>query len=238
MARLPRLSIAGQVHHVIHRGNNSQPVFVDDVDRQSFLDALREASALHGVAVHAYVLMDNHVHLLVTPSTTDALSKAMQTLGRRYVSSYNRRHGRTGTLWEGRFRGTVIESERYFLTVMRYIELNPVRSGWVHRADEWRWSSAIHHLGGRRDPLVTDHPLYWSLGNTPFDREAAYRAALEQGLGETEIKALTEAAAKGWVLGSTAFLQSLSQMTNRPLVARKRGRPRKSPATVESVPKI
>jgi putative transposase len=232
MARLPRLSIAGQVHHVIHRGTNSQPVFVDDVDRQSFLDALREASALHGVSVHAYVLMDNHVHLLVTPPTSDALSKAMQTLGRRYVSSYNRRHGRTGTLWEGRFRGTVIESERYFLTVMRYIELNPVRAGWVHRADEWRWSSAIHHLGGRRDPLVIDHPLYWGLGNTPFDREAAYRAALEQGLGESEIKVLTEAAAKGWVLGSAAFLQSLSQVTNRPLVARKRGRPRK-PLTQE-----
>ena len=227
MARLPRLSVAGQVHHIIHRGNNRQPVFADDQDRQAFLDSLREASVLHGLAVHAYVLMDNHIHLLVTPRTDDSLSKAMQTLGRRYVSSYNRRHGRSGTLWEGRFRGAVIESGRYFLTAMRYIELNPVRAGWVNRADDWCWSSATHHLGGKRDPLVTDHPLYWGLGNTPFDREASYRAALDQGLGESEIRAITEAATKGWALGSAEFLQSLAQMTSRPLVARKRGRPRK-----------
>lgn len=228
MARLARLSIPGEVHHLLLRGHNRQAVFLVDEDRQAFLQALRDAASEHGVAIHAYALLDTEVRLLVTPATGDSLSKAVQALGRRYVPAFNRRHQRTGTLWEGRFRGTVIEGERYFLTAMCAIEASPVPAGLASDARSWPWSSADHHLGGRRDPLVTDHPLYWALGNTPFDREARYRQQLEQGVGMEQLAALMEASSRGWPLGSTAFLARLADLTERPLAPRPRGRPRKS----------
>src|SRR4029453_8829682 len=162
MARLPRLVIAGHPHHVIQRGNNSQPTFLDENDRRLYLDMLGPAASDHGMAIHAYALTDNEIQLLATPASVDALSRAMQALGRRYVAAFNKRHQRTGTLWEGRSRAGLIDSERYFLSCMRFIESAPVRSGLAFEAGDWRWSSAAHHLGLRRDPLVTDHPLYWA----------------------------------------------------------------------------
>lgn len=215
MARLPRLAIAGHPHYLIQRGNNRAPIVVDDEDRVHCLQALREAAAGHGVAIHAYALLDTAIQLLATPAATDALGRMMQSLGRRYVAYFNRRHGRVGTLWEGRFRSTVLESERYFLPCMRHVE-----------SLAGAWSSAAQHTGQRRDPLVTDHPLYWSLGNTPFERELAWRVLLEQGMGAAERDALEAAATKGWVLGSDAFVASLSRDIERPLRPRPRGRPK------------
>ncbi|MED5622204.1 transposase [Ideonella sp. BN130291] len=233
MARLPRLCIAGELHHLIQRGHNRQAVFVDDADRQLFLVALRDAAHEHGVAVHAYALLDSEVRLLATPATQQSLSKALQAVGRRYVAAFNRRHGRTGTLWEGRFRGAVIESERYFIPALCQLETAPVDAGLAPSAALWPWSSAGHHLGLARSPLVTEHRLYWALGNTPFDREAAYRRALEQGVTSADGAALLEAMLKSWAIGSPAFLARLADMTPRPLSARQRGRPRK---TFQSVP--
>lgn len=231
MARLPRLAVAGQAHLLIQRGNNGQPLVADDEDRRLCLQLLREAAQAHAVAIHAYVLLDNELQLLATPQASDGLSRMMQALGRRYVGAFNRRHGRSGTLWEGRFRAAVIESERYFIACMRFIESQPVRAGLVPHAADWAWSSAAHHLGRRHDPLVADHPLFWALGNTPFDREMAYGRWLEHGTSAAEADVLLRSASKGWALGSEAFLARLAELTPRPLQPRRRGRPRKSPAS-------
>lgn len=212
----------------MQRGNNGQPIALDDEDRHDWLRLLADAAATHGLAVHAYALQDNHYRLLATPSTTEALSRTMQSLGRRYVSGFNRRHGRTGTLWDGRFRGGVIDPQRHLLACMCFIELSAVRSGLASQAGDYPWSSAAHHLGRRRDPLVTDHPSYWALGNTPFDRQAAYRQLLEHGISDDEARRFSEAAQQSWAMGSAEFLSRLEAQTERPLQPRARGRPRKA----------
>ena len=227
MARLPRLVLADQAHHVIQRGNNRQAIVLADADREQFLDILRDCANDSRVAVHAYALMDNHLHLLATPEDAQGLSRLMQSLGRRYVAWFNHKYQRSGTLWEGRFRASLIDSERYFLTCMRYIELNPVRAGLCAAPQEFAWSSCSHHLGSRRDLLVTDHPLFWSLGNTPFERDAAYGELLGQGLAEDDRRKLTEAVLRGRPLGEPNFLKQLANQNRRFAAARARGRPRK-----------
>jgi putative transposase len=231
VARLPRLVIPDQPHHVVQRGNNGQVIVGDDEDRRQWLRLLGEAAVTHGLAVHAYVLLDNHYRLLVTPTRPEALSRTIQALGRRYVSGFNRRHARTGTLWEGRFRGGVIEPGRHLLACMCFIELEAVRAGLATQAGDYPWSSAAHHLGRRRDPLISDHPIYWAMGNTPFDRQAAYRGLLEQGIPGDQGERFSHAAQQGWALGSDEFLSQLQARTDRPLQPRSRGRPRRNAAT-------
>lgn len=228
MARLARLQVPGETHLVVWRGHNLQPIVLDDEDRRAFLHALREASATHRLAIHAYALLDNELRLLATPHDRGSLSLAMQAVGRRYVAAFNRRHARRGTLWDGRFRAALIESERYLQTALNWIEASPADAPFATGPSARPWSSAQHHLGAGRDPLVTEHPGYWALGNTPFDREAAYRRLMEQGVPAADAKALETATLKCWALGSPAFLARLGEVTARPLVARPRGRPRRS----------
>ncbi len=226
MARLPRLALDGQPHHLIQRGLNRQSIVADDVDRERFLAELRESAALHKVAVHAYVVMDTHLHLLATPEVGEGLSLMMQSLGRRYVAAFNKRHQRSGPLWDGRFRAAPLEADAHLLACMRFIELNPQRTAGFHLAPEdYPWSSAAHHLGRRRDPLVLDHALFWALGNTPFEREAAWRTWLEQGVPSDEATRLLDSAHKGWPLGGARFLRDLGELNSRPIAPRKRGRP-------------
>jgi putative transposase len=225
MARLPRLTLAGHPHHVIQRGNNRQPIFLDAADREQMLGLLYEHARQYRVAIHAWVLMDNHLHLLATPETADGLPKLMQAVGRRYVRHFNDRHGRTGTLWEGRYRSTVIESERYLLACMVYIDLNPVRAGLVQQARDYPWSSHAHYVGLRQDRLVTPHPLFWALGNTPFAREAAYAELVHTGISGQEEAAMTDATLRGWALGSPAFVGGLQDLTERRVQPRRPGRP-------------
>lgn len=227
MARQPRLIVPGYPHHVIQRGNNRQPIFVDDADRQKLLGLLAEHAQRTQVAVHAYVLMDNHVHLLMTPETAEGIPQLMQAVGRSYVRSFNNRHGRSGTLWEGRYRSSLIETERYLLACMVYMDLNPVRAGMVGAPSEHEWSSHRHYIGQRVDKLVTPHALFWSLGNTPFAREAAYRELAMEGVGVSQQESLTRSVLTGWTLGSSAFVQSLQESTQRRLVPGKAGRPGK-----------
>ena len=229
MARLPRLAAAGCVHLLTQRGNNGQPLCVDDRDRERFVQLLGEAAAAQQVAIHAWSLGESEFLLLGTPAEAARLSRMMQSLGRRYVAEFNRRHGRSGTLWEGRFRATVIEPESQLLDCMAYVELAPVRGGEAAAAQEHRWSSARHHLGLAADPSVSDHALYWALGNTPFEREAAHRALLEHGLTQGRVAAIAAATAKGWALGSPTFAAALAEHTGRRVVPGRRGRPR-SPA--------
>ncbi|MEG1968927.1 MAG: transposase [Burkholderiaceae bacterium] len=233
MARLPRLSLAGLPHHVIQRGNDRQLIFRDAEDHVRYLQCLRDTASEQGVAIHAYVLMPNHVHLLATPATDDALARVMQSLGRRYVRWFNDRHGRTGTLWEGRFRSAPIEAERYLLACSRYIEMNPVRAGLAAEPASYPWSSHAHHIGRRIDLLVTDHSVYWGLGNTPFDRQAQYRSMFELDSSDAGfMDRLRDGTNRGWALGSDDFLGSLRVNSSRPMTPKPRGRPKKS---VESV---
>jgi len=225
MARLPRLSIPGYPHHVIQRGNNRQAIFLNDADRERMLALLLEHSVKNQVAIHAYVLMDNHFHLLVTPETAEGLPAMMQAVGRSYVRYFNDRAGRSGTLWEGRYRSTLIETERYLLACMAYIDLNPVRAGLVHAPLDFTWSSHAHHVGQRLDKLVTPHPLVWGLGNTPFAREAAYAELVQAGVASADQKALTDATLRGWALGGEGFLAELQRHTPRRLSQTSAGRP-------------
>lgn len=230
MARLARMAVAGHVHLLKQRGNNGQAVFIDRADREAYLRLLREAAAANQVAIHAYALTDSEVKLLVTPSEAGGLSRMMQSLGRGYGAGFNRRHGRTGTLWEGRFRATVIEAERYLQACICHVELAPLRAGLVSAAQDYPWSSARHHLGLASDPLVTDHPLYWVIGNTPFEREAAHRRLLERALTAQQDAEIEDATAKGWALGGDTFKTTLEEHTGRRVRPGRRGRPRKGPA--------
>lgn len=171
--------------------------------------------------------MPNHLHLLATPQDDTGLSRMMQWVGRHYVPYFNKKYQRTGTLWEGRYRATVIDSERYFLVCSRYIELNPVRAGLVSDPMQYQWSSLAHHIGVRSDPLVNDHMLYWALGNTPFDRELAYRNLIDLGLAADEANKITQATIKGWALGSDQFKATIGKLTVRRVTPAKRGRPAK-----------
>lgn len=229
MARLPRLTVPGYVHHVIQRGNDRQCIVRDDADRQFLLDLIVEHAAQQRVAVHAWVLMGNHFHLLITPSTADGLPQLMQAVGRRYVRYFNDRHHRTGTLWEGRYRSTLIQTERYLLTCMAYLDLNPVRAGMVTQPGDHPWSSYRHYAGITPLRGLTPHALYWELGNTPFAREAAYAEMVQAGIPPAVQEQVTASALHGWALGDSGFVSHLQQHTPRRVSPGRPGRPSASP---------
>jgi putative transposase len=222
MARLPRLALAGQAHLALMLGHGAQPVFTDDDDRRAFLAALRESALQQGVAVHGHALLPGQVLLLLTPATDGALGTLMQGLGRRYGAAFNRRHGRLGSLWAGRFRTAVVQAGPPLLDAMLFVDLQAMQAG------AEAWSSLDHHLGRRRDPLLTDASAWWSLGNTPFEREAAYRHRLDEGLPAARMAALADAVHKGWAVGDAGFLAALAAQADRPVQPRPRGRPRRS----------
>ncbi len=218
MARLRRLVLAGQPHLVIQRTLDQRAAFVDDEDRSRFIDALRTALAAERVQLHAYALGDTEIRLLATPAEPRSLARLMQAVGRRYVVAYNRRHGRTGTLWEGRFRACPVEPGEFLLAAMAWVE---------QPAGNMAPGSANHHLGGRRDSLITDPPAFWQLGNTPFEREAAWRKRLARGISMQEEAQLRRAALGGWAFGSPTFTAAAS-VTGRPAAPRRPGRPRRT----------
>jgi putative transposase len=225
MARLPRLTLPGYPHHVIQRGNNRQPIFATSADYQTLLNLLDENAKKFGVAIHAYVLMSNHFHLLATPQTVEGLPQMMQAVGRRYVRYFNDSQRRSGTLWEGRYKSTLIQTERYLLACMAYIDLNPVRAGLVVQARDYPWSSHGHYTGQRIDKLITPHPLFWELGNTPFAREAAYAELVQKGISPVQQAALTDSVLRGWALGEPDFVADLQKRTGRRVVKSTAGRP-------------
>ena len=201
MPRPSRVVLPGHTLHLIQRGNNRSSCFADDDDRAQYLQALRHASEDARCPVHAYVLMTNHVHLLITAGATRAPARMMQALGRRYVRYFNERHGRTGTLWEGRYRSSLIDSQRYFLDCSRYIEMNPVRAGVVNSPGAYRWSSFGSNAHGQPDVLVRRHAEYLALGRVESVRREAYRALFETPLDSLVVDAIRRATGKGLVLG-------------------------------------
>ena len=225
MARLPRYVLPGVPQHVIQRGNNRQPIFAADGDYRAYLDWLKAAADRHGLSIHAYVLMTNHVHLLATPAQEDSIGKTLQSLGRRYVQYFNYTYGRTGTLWEGRYRATVVQAEDYLLTCSRYIELNPVRAGMVNSPAHYRYSSYRHNAQGRKDPLLTPHEVYRRLGRTITDRYTAYRALFRGAVDEATLNEIRATANKGWVLGHDRFREEVARLAERRAAPLPRGRP-------------
>ena len=219
MARLPRLVLPGHAHYMIQRAHGSlagRGVFADAADRATYTAALREAAAAERVQVHAYALLDDEVQLLATPAEATALGRMVQALARRYGSAYNRRHQHRGSLWDGRFRCAVLEPGATRLAALQLVD---------GRSAEGGVTSASHRTGGAREPLLTDPPEVWALGNTPFEREAAYRALLAQGLPASQAEALRQAALGGWAAGSSAFASAVAEACARPARPRTRGRP-------------
>jgi putative transposase len=228
MPRASRLVLAGQAHHIIQRGNNRQAIFFEDADRRVFLSALGQALGAHGCMLHAYVLMTNHVHLLITPERDGAIGGLMQSLGRRYVGYVNRAYRRTGTLWEGRFKSTIVDAEDYVMACHRYIEANPLRAGMVTRAEDHAWSSYRRNALGRADPLLGDHACYRALGQTAAARQAAYRQIFAEALGEDVVTTLRDATQRGWVAGSPSFRRQIEAALGRRVDPPVLGRPRKA----------
>jgi len=215
MARLPRFVLPGHPQHVIIRGNNRDPVFIADEDYRFFLDKLLEATRKHQCDVHAYVLMTNHLHLLITPHKEDGISKSIQMLGRYYVRYFNHAYHRSGTLWEGRYKASLIDSEAYALICYRYIELNPVRANMVGHPAEYPWSSFRGNALGAHDALLTPHPLFLALGRSDSERQLAYQALFEAHLDEKTLDDVRSALNKAWVLGSEHFLDKIAAQLNR-----------------------
>lgn len=224
MPRRPRLELPGIPLHITQRGVNRAAVFVDD-DRRHYLALLESMLRPHEVALHAYVLMDNHVHLLASAPGTGSISRALRNLGQCYVQAFNRRHRRTGTLWEGRFKSCLVDSDRYLLAVYRYIELNPVRAGMVATPEAHPWSSVHVNLGQRTDTLVTPHPIFAAWGTGDGSHAAAYRRWLYQPIDVPELQAVRDHLRQERALGDLRFQAMVEKALNRPASVRPPGRP-------------
>jgi putative transposase len=227
MARLPRLTLPGVPHHVLQRGNNRQTIFAGPADYQLMLALVADHARAQNVAVHAFVLMDTHFQLLVTPQTAEGVGLMMQAIGRAYVRHFNLAQGRTGTLWEGRYRSTLIEPERHLIACMVYLDLVPVRAQSALDAASYAWSSHSHYVGQVSQRFLTPHALYWALGNTPFSREAAYGHRVQAGLRPEEQHAFDASFASGWPLGGAQFLAAVAEAARRRVIPSTPGRPRR-----------
>ena len=235
MARLPRYAAPGIPHHVIQRGVNRSVMFVAGSDYRFFSQCLRAACEQFGCLLHAYVFMTNHVHLLVTPTTASSIAKVMQSVGRRYVRRFNDTYLRTGTLWEGRYKATLVDSEQYLLACYRYIELNPVRARLVADPRAYPWSSYRANAFGAADPLVTPHERYQTLGSSASDKRRAYRA-LCGALSDSTLADIRDATNRGWALGGKRFRDEMATLLARRTHPRPRGRPPRRNDEIESDP--
>jgi putative transposase len=227
MPRRDRYFLPDQPLHVIQRGNDRQAIFFADDDYVRYRDWLHDGACRHRCAIHAYVLMTNHVHLLVTPATAGSVPGLMQSLGRRYVRHVNDRYRRTGTLWEGRYRAAPIDSEAYLLTCQRYIELNPVRARMAADPADYPWSSHAANAGGAADPLVRPHALYQALGDTAEARRQTYRRLFDDALDEDIVTELRAATNGGWAIGGARFKEQIATKLRRRVTPLPPGRPPK-----------
>ncbi len=228
MARHPRFVVPGQPQHVIQRGNNRDIIFVSDEDYQYYLQKLGDACKQYDCEIHAYVLMTNHVHLLITPHLKNGIGKVMQYIGRYYVQYFNHQYQRTGTLWEGRYKATLLDSESYLLTCSRYIELNPVRAGMVENPADYPWSSYHCNALGKENSLISSHVIYKSLGKDDASRQFRYCGLFDHPVSKADMDDIREATNKAWVLGNDRFKAKVEQFMDRQVQAKPRGGDRKS----------
>lgn len=229
MPRRPRIKLAGIPQHVVQRGINREPCFFAEEDYHCYLHWLEKAAVDWHCALHAYVLMTNHVHLLVTPESETGIAKLMQAVGRRYVQYINRSYKRTGSLWEGRYKSCLIQAETYLLTCMRYIELNPVRADMVKDPGQYRWSSYRHNGLGQADSRITPHPLYLAIGQDAADRQAAYRAVFRSALDDEALSDIRLALSQGQPLGQGRFSDRICAAASVRRSQKRPGRPAGKP---------
>lgn len=227
MPRPHRICVPGFPHHVVQRGNDRQDTFYEANDYVAYLAFLEDAAEKHGMAVHAYVLMTNHVHMLVTPTESNSLSLAVQSLSRRFVTHINKTHCRTGTLWEGRFRSSVVDNDHYCLACYQYIELNPVRAAMVATPADYRWSSYRSNGLGMTDSLITPHPVYLALARTPSARTAQYRRMIGDSVQGDLVERFRFGVRKGLPVGNKCFKAEIERQLGRTLGTGQVGRPRK-----------
>jgi putative transposase len=232
MPRAPRIDVAGLPQHLIVRGNDRADIFFGSGDRSYFLDCIGQASRTRECDVHAFVLMDNHVHLLATSQVSGAVSRLMQDVGRRYVKRVNKKYGRTGTRFEGRFKSSIVQTDAYFLACMRYIEMNPVRAAMVAHPEQFRWSSHRSNASGAPAGLLTPHAEYLALGNQPLERAAAYRRLFDEAIESKQIEAIRESARHSRALGDAAFYRALEATLGRSVRPVPQGRPEASRCSV------
>ncbi|MBV2130581.1 transposase [Arsukibacterium indicum] len=228
MARLPRVHLAGVPEHIIQRGNNRQVCFASDDDFAAYASWLQEFAEKFQVQLHAWVFMTNHVHLLCTASDSSGISLMMQSLGRQYVRYFNRRYNRSGTLWEGRFKSCLVQSERYVMAVYRYIELNPVRAGMVSSPAAYHWSSYATNALGRPSALCQPHGCYLTMADTAAARQQQYRGLFTNESDDTMLQQIRSATNSGMALGNDHFKKQVAELTGRRQQLAKRGRPKGS----------
>ena len=228
MARLPRFVTPGHPQRVIIRGNNREAIFHHNDDYLFYLDKLNDACRAYSCEVHAYVLMTNHVHLLITPQVEDGISKTIQNIGRYYVQYFNKKYRRTGTLWEGRYKASLIDSALYLLTCYRYIELNPVRANMVAHPSNYPWSSYRVNALGAQSELISPHFEYLSLSVSPEKRRSIYRSLFTYEIKEQTLEEIRTVTNKAWVLGSEQFKSQIEAQTSRASHPRKTGGDRRS----------
>jgi putative transposase len=230
MARLPRFVLPDYPQHVVQRGNNGQRILFDEPDYWFLWERLGAGAGKFACDIHAYVLMPNHFHLLITPHSENGVGKLMQYIGRYYVQYFNQRYERTGTLWDGRYRATLVDPVGYFTTCARYVEENPVRAGLVKEAGAYDWSSYGAHAAGRDDPLVRHHPAYLALGRSARARQDAWRALFARRMEPALLERIRAATNKAWVLGDAEFCAEVEDKLNRRATPRARGGDRRSAA--------
>ena len=229
MARLPRLSLAGYPHLILQRGNNGQTVFTSATDYEMMLNLLSDNSRKFNVDINAYALLPDHFYILATPQSVDGLPLMMQAIGRSYVRWFNNKHGRSGTLWDGRYKSTVVDAEKDLLDVMVYMDSSPVRAGLVIQATDHVWSSHAYFIGQgvkhHFDKLLAPHAAYWDLGNTPFAREMKYADSFKAGVCDERQSQISDAVLKGWIQGTPEFVAKVQALTARRVLKKSAGRP-------------
>ncbi len=235
MARSPRLTIPAYSHHLIQRGNNRQPIFFAEKDYLYYLDCMQKAKNKCHCRLYSYVLMTNHVHLLIEPSHPGDLGRFMQSVGRRYVRYINETYGRSGTLWEGRYKSAVVSQDEYLIVCSRYIEFNAVRAGMVEHPGDYRWSSYGFHAFGNRNSLIDPDPWYQCLGDTEEERQKNYRKWMESDVDPAEWEQVRQNTQKGRVIGKERFQKEMEQRAGRKLMGESRGRPRKALLTSSKI---
>lgn len=228
MARLPRYSITNQPQHIILQGGDGQIIFQQEQDYQYFHDCLEAAAYNYSLQVHAYVLMPDHVHVLATPGNKDSVSRVVQSIGRNYVQYFNECYDGIGTLWEGRYRATVVDPRHYLLTCSRYIELNPVRNQLVDKPQDYPWSSYAHNALAQTDEMITAAGEYQKLGSTERECAREYKKLFRQKISAEQAQEITDATLKGWVLGDSKFAKKIEKLSGRRATQLPKGRPKKS----------
>ena len=227
MPRKPRFFIPGEAVHVVQRGHSRNPVFFETNDYHTYLAYLHDAVGRNGCLIHAYVLMTNHIHLLMTPDNREGISQVMQAVNRLYVPYINYTYGTSGSIWEGRFKASLIDDDEYLLTCMRYIELNPVRAGMVQMPEEYRWSSYGSNAWGDVDERLSPHELYLSLGQTAESRRSTYRSIFNNYLDDVQVGEIRKACNTGTPLGNDSFREMVENTLHCKVGQNRQGRPGK-----------